>query len=75
MSKKRADRPVAPDADILVPISVGELVDKITILQIKAERIGNRDQVANVRRELAALQAVAITFKVTIRVVGQACEA
>jgi hypothetical protein len=44
--------------DILVPISVGELIDKITILQIKSERIANKDQVANVKRELAALEAV-----------------
>ncbi len=27
--------------DILVPISVGELMDKITILEIKSERIKN----------------------------------
>jgi hypothetical protein len=44
--------------DILVPISVGELIDKITILQIKSERIANKDQVANVKRELTALDAV-----------------
>jgi len=44
--------------DILVPLSVGELIDKITILQIKSERIANREQLANVRRELNALEAV-----------------
>ena len=44
--------------DILVPVSVGELIDKITILRIKSERIANKDQVANVRHELAALEAV-----------------
>ena len=46
-----------PD-DILVPVSVGELIDKITILEIKSDRIANPVQAANVRRELAALQAV-----------------
>jgi hypothetical protein len=44
--------------DILVPVSIGDLVDKITILRIKSERIANRDQVANVMRELAALETV-----------------
>lgn len=46
-----------PRPDILIPVSVGELVDKITILQIKSERMTERDQLANVTRELAALQA------------------
>ena len=45
-----------PRADILIPVSVGELVDKITILQIKSERMTDRGQLANVNRELAALR-------------------
>jgi len=40
---------------IKVEISVGELLDKLTILQIKAERITDPDRQANVQRELAAL--------------------
>jgi hypothetical protein len=44
--------------DILVPISVGELLDKITILEIKSERIKNPDQIENIVRELGALRAV-----------------
>lgn len=36
-----------------------DLVDKITILEIKSERIRNPAQLANVERELKALQAVA----------------
>src|SRR5262245_2569821 len=44
--------------DILVPISVGELLDKITILEIKSERITNPNQIENILRELAALRAV-----------------
>lgn len=43
--------------DVLVPVSVGELLDKITILQIKAERIADAAKVANVRKELDALLA------------------
>ena len=44
---------------ILAPISAGELVDKITILRVKAERIGDPAKEANVRRELALLEALA----------------
>jgi hypothetical protein len=44
--------------DILVPISVGELIDKITILELKSERIANARQLENIARELAALRAV-----------------
>jgi hypothetical protein len=43
---------------LLVPISVGELFDKISILEIKAEAIVDPVQHANVMRELAALDAV-----------------
>jgi Family of unknown function (DUF6165) len=45
-------------ADVVVPISVGELMDKIAILEIKSERIANETQLANIRRELSALRAV-----------------
>ncbi len=44
--------------DILVPISPGELLDKITILQIKAERIDDPAKVANVNTELKLLTEV-----------------
>ncbi len=43
--------------DLLVPVSVGELLDKISILEIKAERIADPTKLANVRRELDALTA------------------
>jgi hypothetical protein len=42
----------------LVPISVGELMDKITILEIKSERIKNPSQLKNIMHELEALRAV-----------------
>jgi hypothetical protein len=42
--------------DILVPISPGELLDKITILRIKAARITDAAKVANVRHELTLLE-------------------
>lgn len=40
---------------VQVPVSIGELVDKITILQIKAERIGDAGKRANVQVELDGL--------------------
>jgi len=42
--------------DILVPISPGELLDKITILRIKAARIEDASKRANVRLELELLE-------------------
>jgi len=47
------------DMPIMAPVSWGELLDKITILDIKAERIADADKLANVRREREALVAVA----------------
>ena len=42
--------------DILVPLSPGELLDKITILRIKVVRIMDPAKVANVRLELDLLE-------------------
>jgi len=42
--------------DLLVPISPGELLDKITILRIKAARITDPSKMANVRLELGLLE-------------------
>jgi chorismate mutase len=41
--------------EIRVPISPGELIDKITILEIKSERMTDAKKVANVKHELALL--------------------
>jgi len=43
----------------MVPVSWGELLDKITILQIKQERIDDAAKRANVTTELNALSAIA----------------
>lgn len=40
---------------ILTPVSIGELIDKITILEIKAERIDDAAKLANIRTELDGL--------------------
>ena len=42
---------------ISAPVSYGELLDKIAILQIKSERMSDPAKIANVRRELDALDA------------------
>ena len=42
--------------EIKVPISPGELLDKIAILRIKSRRMSDPQKVQNVRVELAALQ-------------------
>ena len=44
--------------EILIPISPGELLDKITILQIKVERMTDPVKVANVKTELDMLSKV-----------------
>lgn len=46
------------EATIDVPLAPGELVDKITILEIKTERITDDAKLSNVRRELDILRAV-----------------
>ena len=55
---KLSERRAAPRM-IATPCSLGELLDKITILRIKAERIGEADKLANIRRELALLERLA----------------
>ena len=40
---------------IHIPMSPGELLDKITILEIKSERMDDEAKLANVRRELDLL--------------------
>lgn len=40
---------------INVPISVGELIDKITILEIKLEQFQDQTKIANVKKELNML--------------------
>ena len=44
---------------LLAPISAGELIDKITILRVKATRIDDAAKEANVRTELALLEETA----------------
>ena len=43
-------------SEILVPVSPGEVIDKITILRIKSARITDAVKLANVRAELEILE-------------------
>jgi hypothetical protein len=43
----------------VVPVSWGELLDKVTILEIKAERLSSADARNHVQQELALLAAAA----------------
>ena len=49
---------IAAMSDILIPVSPGELLDKITILRIKAARMTDAVKLDNVRVELALLERV-----------------
>ncbi len=43
--------------NVTIEIGPGELVDKITILELKSAHIGTRDKLANIRHELGVLTA------------------
>ena len=45
---------------ISIPVSLGELVDKITILEIKANKISDSNKLKNINNELEALLLVLI---------------
>ncbi|MFA5590033.1 MAG: DUF6165 family protein [Lysobacteraceae bacterium] len=58
-------------SEILVPVSFGELLDKIAILQIKSERMTDAAKLANVRHELAALERTWMVHPASGREVAQ----
>ena len=64
-SQHRRDR-----AEIMVPCGIGELIDKITILEIKADHLTDPQQLDNVRYELALLRVM----KIENGLVGRALE-
>lgn len=45
-------------SSVRIPVAVGELIDKITILEIKAGRIADPEKLVNVTRELELLQEI-----------------
>ncbi len=60
---------------ISVPVSPGEVVDKITILEIKAERITDEEKLRNVRTELDLLVQVWETVSVNTEAIPPLKEA
>jgi hypothetical protein len=50
---------VDPYPSIAIPISPGEVVDRLTILEIKSARIDDQSKLTNIRHELEELSAVA----------------
>jgi hypothetical protein len=48
----------------MVALSWGEVIDKITILEIKQQRLSSAEAIANVERELAALNKVVVDASV-----------
>ena len=48
---------------ILIPVSVGELVDKITILEIKSNLITDTEKLKNIDKELSSLRKVLDSLK------------
>ena len=52
---------------LLVPTSPGEFLDKVSILEIKAERIRDAAKLENVGRELEALRATWATSPLSVR--------
>lgn len=55
MGKSSPDQP-QPPPDILIPVSLGELADRLAILELKVRRVSGAG-LAHVQRELALLQA------------------
>lgn len=50
---------------IEIPISVGELIDKITILEIKSERIKHPGKLQNVNKELELLNDKIVNLNIS----------
>ena len=51
------------DMNIEIPISVGELVDKLTILEIKKEKIKDTNKLININNEYDTLSKLEIKLK------------
>jgi len=44
--------------DIIIPVSSGELIDKISILKIKRRKIVNKSKLQNINKELSLLNKI-----------------
>ena len=52
-------------SQIHVPVSTGELFDKISILEIKSERLIDADKIENVRHEMRLLKTILFQLKLS----------
>ncbi len=43
---------------VIIPVSAAELIDKITILEIKSQRISDKPKLNNIRNELKVLKQI-----------------
>ena len=60
-----------PHAELLAPVSYGELLDKIAILQIKSERMSDPAKLANVRNELSALERIWMAHPAAVKDIAE----
>ncbi|KAB8028606.1 DUF6165 family protein [Fluviispira multicolorata] len=51
-------------SEVFTPISIGELLDKITILQIKSSQIKDTEKLVNINKELSLLVDVCVKNKI-----------
>lgn len=51
---------------VKIPVSVGELVDKVTILEIKLRMITNKDKLKEIKKELLLLKNVFIKKNINL---------
>lgn len=49
---------------ITIPVSIAELFDKISILEIKIEKITDKDQLKNIKEELKLLKEISNQFEI-----------
>jgi len=52
---------------INIPVSVGELVDKVTILEIKIKMINDKSKLKDIRKELGLLKKVFIKKNINLK--------
>ena len=49
-----------------IPVSLGELLDKISILEIKNQKILNESKLKNIKKELTGLRNVLVKLNINL---------
>ena len=52
--------------NIVIPVSLGELIDKITILEIKKEKMKENQKLININKELESLKKIVVSENLNI---------